>query len=141
MRHASDVGRQHPGPIRRRLIVALLAEHDFLSVDQIQASTNASLATIRRDLRLLDRLGHVMRVHGGAQRRAPAAAPAEPQRRISPSGRQPRTATRDEMISYLLAALATARRGDLADAERSLGAALESCRWLRRDIGGRSASG
>jgi DeoR/GlpR family transcriptional regulator of sugar metabolism len=50
---------------RHRAVVALLAEHQRLSVQDLERALKASPATVRRDLRELERRGEVIRVHGG----------------------------------------------------------------------------
>jgi predicted DNA-binding transcriptional regulator YafY len=130
MRHANDVGRRNPAPIRRQQIVNALAERGFLTIPEIQAATRASAATIRRDLLALSGLGRLIRVHGGA-----VACPPRPQvptqrHQSWPSENGP--AQHGEVISHVLTALATARQGDLQAAEASLYRALETCRRLRR---------
>ena len=65
---------------RRDRILALLAEHQSLNVDQIVAALEASSATIRRDLALLADQNLLRRFHGGVRLADPAqgGAPADP---------------------------------------------------------------
>jgi hypothetical protein len=114
MRHAKDSGRLQLAPARRQKIVELVADSKFLTTAQICARTGASAATVRRDLQLLDRLGRLVRVHGGASTRGALEVPAPA----------------DEVVRHLQHALATLRGGDLPAAERSLRSAIDSCRRL-----------
>ncbi len=50
---------------RQRAVVSLLAEHQKLTVQDLERALQASPATVRRDLRALERQGRVIRVHGG----------------------------------------------------------------------------
>jgi DeoR/GlpR family transcriptional regulator of sugar metabolism len=50
---------------RHRAVLALLATHQKLSVQDLERALHASPATVRRDLRELERRGDVIRVHGG----------------------------------------------------------------------------
>lgn len=56
---------------RDQLILEMLREKDFLSLQTLCESLQASSATVRRDLERLERQGALQRVHGGAR---PAAA-------------------------------------------------------------------
>ena len=53
---------------RRRQILARLGEQPYVSVQDLQVLTEASEATIRRDLRDLAETGAIRRVHGGVER-------------------------------------------------------------------------
>ncbi len=50
---------------RQRTVLSLLAKHQKLSVLELERALRASPATVRRDLRELERRGDVIRVHGG----------------------------------------------------------------------------
>ena len=52
---------------RERLILAALDPSGFVSYRELEASLDASPATIRRDLSRLEREGRIQRVHGGAK--------------------------------------------------------------------------
>ncbi|MGE3690225.1 MAG: DeoR/GlpR family DNA-binding transcription regulator [Novosphingobium sp.] len=58
---------------RERLILRAMEETGFVSYRQLEASLDASPATIRRDLTRLERAGRIVRVHGGAK--LPEATP------------------------------------------------------------------
>jgi DeoR family ulaG and ulaABCDEF operon transcriptional repressor len=53
---------------RRRQILARLTDKPYVSVQDLQILTEASEATIRRDLRELAQIGAIRRVHGGVER-------------------------------------------------------------------------
>ncbi|MEU4743016.1 DeoR family transcriptional regulator [Actinosynnema sp. NPDC023658] len=130
MRHANDVGRRNPAPVRRQQIVNALAERGFLTIPEIQAATRASAATIRRDLLALSGLGRLIRVHGGALACPPR--PHVPTQRNRSWAAENGSGRQGEVIGHVLTALAAARQGDLQAAEASLYRALETCRRLRR---------
>ncbi|QQM30540.1 DeoR/GlpR transcriptional regulator [Martelella lutilitoris] len=50
---------------RHQKILALLAEHPFLSVTELTDATGVSAATVRRDIDKLEKAGFGQRVHGG----------------------------------------------------------------------------
>ncbi|WP_141769277.1 DeoR family transcriptional regulator, partial [Klebsiella pneumoniae] len=50
---------------RLEQIMDFLKSHNLVTVDQLVAATNASPATIRRDLIKLDQEGVISRTHGG----------------------------------------------------------------------------
>lgn len=52
---------------RHHSILRMIADHPFLGVAQLADVLGASLATVRRDLNVLARSGHLKRVRGGAQ--------------------------------------------------------------------------
>ena len=52
---------------RDQLILDMLREQDFLSLQALCESLEASSATVRRDLERLERQGALQRVHGGAR--------------------------------------------------------------------------
>ncbi len=51
---------------RRNRIVRLLQEENSVQVEKLAASFDVSLATIRRDLTVLEKAGYLRRVYGGA---------------------------------------------------------------------------
>jgi DNA-binding transcriptional ArsR family regulator len=53
---------------RRRRILDLLVEHEYVTVNQIQAVLGVSPSTVHRDLVHLERSGVIRRLHGGATR-------------------------------------------------------------------------
>lgn len=59
---------------RDRLILELLREQDFLSLQMLCDQLDASPATVRRDLERLEQQGALQRVHGGARRATNGAA-------------------------------------------------------------------
>ncbi|KIX91708.1 DeoR faimly transcriptional regulator [Staphylococcus microti] len=52
---------------RHALIIDVLAQHNFLSLQQLMEYTGSSASTIRRDLTKLQAEGLLTRVHGGAK--------------------------------------------------------------------------
>ncbi|MFR6533910.1 MAG: DeoR family transcriptional regulator, partial [Staphylococcus simulans] len=51
---------------RFELIIQLLKEKEFLTLQEIIDLTGCSASTIRRDLSKLQKMGKLQRVHGGA---------------------------------------------------------------------------
>jgi DeoR family transcriptional regulator of aga operon len=100
--------------VRRRRITELVAEREFVTIDDIRAATGASLATTHRDLARLTMSGAVTRIRGGAAR--PPSPPGE--------------------ARLLAASLTRVRqaldRHDLNAAESALHQALDACTRLRR---------
>lgn len=62
----TQVESSHLAAERHEKIRSLINEHGTLRVDELADTLSVSLATIRRDLLELDRLGRIKRVHGGA---------------------------------------------------------------------------
>ncbi|TFZ39368.1 DeoR family transcriptional regulator, partial [Vagococcus xieshaowenii] len=52
---------------RHQLIMNSLESHNVVKVLELVEATHASETTIRRDLQLLEELGKLKRVHGGAK--------------------------------------------------------------------------
>lgn len=67
---------------RERLILDMLSGQGFITYRALEASIDASPATIRRDLARLEETGQIGRVRGGAKLKA--AAPASPPGAVSP---------------------------------------------------------
>ena len=51
---------------RHQIIIDLLNENGSITVADLVTRFNVSEMTVRRDLKLLERQGHMQRVHGGA---------------------------------------------------------------------------
>ncbi|WP_072687667.1 DeoR/GlpR family DNA-binding transcription regulator [Rhodococcus marinonascens] len=51
---------------RRQAVATLISQRGRMSVADLSATFGVTTETVRRDLALLERLGHVRRVHGGA---------------------------------------------------------------------------
>lgn len=59
---------------RQKIILEYVASNGVITTKHLSELTGASLATLRRDLNLLDRQGLLKKTHGGAQRIEPRAA-------------------------------------------------------------------
>ncbi|MER7276169.1 DeoR family transcriptional regulator [Dactylosporangium sp. NPDC000244] len=96
--------------VRRRAILDLLAEQEFVTIEQVQAATGTSSSTVQRDLGALAAAGALSRIRGGARRRSPD-------------------------IAALRSALNQLRRtldsGDLHTVERTMRWALSLCEGVR----------
>src|SRR6476620_7611289 len=57
---------KQPAAVRRRRILELMNEGDYLRPADIAAAMSVSGETIRRDLMALERSGELKRIHGGA---------------------------------------------------------------------------
>jgi predicted DNA-binding transcriptional regulator YafY len=95
-------------------VLDLLAASHVLTTAEIAAATGASAATVRRDLVLLERLGFLVRIHGGAATRRQSSISAE----------------HDEILRQLGQALATLRGGDVRATDRALRLAMDQFRRL-----------
>lgn len=63
-------------PERQKIILKHLASSGIITTKQLSQLTGASLATLRRDLNLMDSQGLLKKTHGGAQSlQAPPARP------------------------------------------------------------------
>lgn len=58
--------------LRRKIILEILKEQDFISIPEILEKFNASEITVRRDLLDLEKKGLLIRAHGGAVKKATA---------------------------------------------------------------------
>jgi len=67
---------------RHRLILDLLEEKQFVRLQELVESLNASPATIRRDINKLAAEGHLAKIHGGARLPEPAAAGRTPRQQL-----------------------------------------------------------
>lgn len=56
--------------LRKKIILEVLKDHDFISIQEILEKFNASEITVRRDLIDLENRGLLIRAHGGAVRKA-----------------------------------------------------------------------
>lgn len=53
---------------RRRVILNFINEHESATTAELSALTNSSIATVRRDLTVMNQDGTVMKTHGGAKK-------------------------------------------------------------------------
>ncbi len=58
--------------LRKKVILEVLKDHDFISIQEILEKLNASEITVRRDLLDLEKKGLLIRAHGGAVKKAMA---------------------------------------------------------------------
>jgi hypothetical protein len=100
-------------PERHRKIVELLSSQEYATHAELLAVTGTSIATLRRDLQLLERSGTLRRLRGGATRL-----------------REPRTDDGD-IARLLLHGLTYLRCGDLDATAQMLRRALTSCERMR----------
>jgi len=59
--------------LRQHVIAQFVRDHRWATVQELTTLTGSSEATIRRDLHTLAKRGELVRVHGGATRRASLA--------------------------------------------------------------------
>ncbi|GAA2345186.1 DeoR family transcriptional regulator [Dactylosporangium salmoneum] len=96
--------------VRRRAILDLLAEQEFVTIEEVQAATGTSNSTVHRDLEALAAAGALSRIRGGARKRSPDNA---------------------ELRSALDQLLRTLDSGDLHAVERTMRWALSLCERVR----------
>nr|WP_281360961.1 DeoR/GlpR family DNA-binding transcription regulator [Schumannella luteola] len=91
--------RREPAEVRRRRIVELTEQNDYLRPAEIAAALNVSGETVRRDLLALEQTGELRRVHGGAM--ASTVRSSEPKR----SDRSATSLERKREIAAIVASL------------------------------------
>jgi len=73
---------------RRHKILNILAKEGKLTVPDLSRVLNVSVDTIRRDLKELEKAGHLARVHGGALPKSPSTPPYSARRVQNKSARK-----------------------------------------------------